>query len=94
MCTERKDIDKLCSWSMIVASSNPLCPHPKIYKILSFLFGLWLNVVKCVFPNLSPGEFATQTCFQGRFGEELGSDEFGGQIMVHQVDKDTQVGYV
>ena len=37
------------------------------------------------------GEFATQTCFQGRFGEELGSDQFGGQIMIHQAKKDTQV---
>ncbi|KAK3716577.1 hypothetical protein RRG08_039372 [Elysia crispata] len=37
------------------------------------------------------GEFATQTCFQGRFGDELGSDQFGGCIMVHQAVKDTQV---
>lgn len=29
------------------------------------------------------GEFATQTCFQGRFGEEAGSDQFGGCIMFH-----------
>ncbi|XP_061168814.1 fibrocystin-L-like [Saccostrea echinata] len=29
------------------------------------------------------GEFATQTCFQGRFGEEMGSDQFGAQIMIH-----------
>ena len=29
------------------------------------------------------GEFATQTCFQGRFGEETGSDQFGGCIMFH-----------
>uniref|UniRef100_A0A3Q3X6F5 Uncharacterized protein n=1 Tax=Mola mola TaxID=94237 RepID=A0A3Q3X6F5_MOLML len=28
-------------------------------------------------------EFATQTCFQGRFGEEVGSDQFGGCIMFH-----------
>uniref|UniRef100_A0A3P9PH58 PKHD1 like 1, tandem duplicate 2 n=1 Tax=Poecilia reticulata TaxID=8081 RepID=A0A3P9PH58_POERE len=28
-------------------------------------------------------EFATQTCFQGRFGEEIGSDQFGGCIMFH-----------
>ncbi|MBN3294523.1 PKHL1 protein, partial [Polypterus senegalus] len=27
------------------------------------------------------GEFAVQTCFQGRFGEEIGSDQFGGCIM-------------
>ena len=25
----------------------------------------------------------TQTCFQGRFGEETGSDQFGVHIMIH-----------
>ena len=25
----------------------------------------------------------TQTCFQGRFGEEIGNDQFGASIMVH-----------
>uniref|UniRef100_A0A6I8N1M6 Fibrocystin-L n=1 Tax=Ornithorhynchus anatinus TaxID=9258 RepID=A0A6I8N1M6_ORNAN len=29
------------------------------------------------------GEFATQTCLQGKFGEEMGSDQFGGCIMFH-----------
>lgn len=33
------------------------------------------------------GEFATQTCFQGRFGEEMGSDQFGCQIMLHAARK-------
>lgn len=33
------------------------------------------------------GEFATQTCFQGRFGEEMGSDQFGAQIMIHSHEK-------
>ena len=37
------------------------------------------------------GEFSTQTCFQGRFGEEMGSDQFGATIMVNQLEKDTQV---
>ncbi|CAL1525942.1 unnamed protein product [Lymnaea stagnalis] len=41
--------------------------------------------------GFNPGEFATQTCFQGRFGEEVGSDQFGAQIMIHQMEKDTQV---
>ncbi|CAL1525941.1 unnamed protein product, partial [Lymnaea stagnalis] len=41
--------------------------------------------------GFNTGEFATQTCFQGRFGEELGSDQFGAQIMIHQMGKDTQV---
>lgn len=36
-----------------------------------------------VFKNISEGEFATQTCLQGKFGEEIGSDQFGGCIMFH-----------
>lgn len=37
------------------------------------------------------GEFVTQTCFEGRFGEEKGSSQFGGQIIFHAPEKDTQV---
>ena len=34
-------------------------------------------------PNgFDPGEFAVQTCFLGRYGPELGSDMFGGHIMI------------
>jgi hypothetical protein len=29
------------------------------------------------------GEFVTQTCFLGRFGDEIGSSQFGGMILVH-----------
>ncbi|XP_060584412.1 fibrocystin-L-like isoform X2 [Ruditapes philippinarum] len=29
------------------------------------------------------GEFKTQTCFQGRFGDDVGSDQFGGTVMMH-----------
>ena len=36
---------------------------------------------------LSTGEFATQTCFNGRFGEEIGSEQFGGIILVHSPQK-------
>ena len=36
------------------------------------------------------GEFATQTCFLGRFGDEIGSSQFGGMILVHSPTKDTQ----
>lgn len=31
----------------------------------------------------STGEFAVQTCFQGRFGEEVGNDQFGIQVIIH-----------
>lgn len=36
-----------------------------------------------ILKNIFQGEFATQTCFQGKFGEEIGSDQFGGCIMFH-----------
>ena len=29
------------------------------------------------------GEFSTQTCFQGRFGQEIGASQFGAQILIH-----------
>ena len=29
-------------------------------------------------------EFAVQTCFLGRYGQEIGSDQFGAMIMVSQ----------
>lgn len=35
------------------------------------------------------GEFATQTCFQGRFGDEIGSSQFGATIHVHSLVPDT-----
>ena len=34
------------------------------------------------------GEFATQTCFQGRFGEDIGSDQYGAQIMISSAKPD------
>ncbi len=32
--------------------------------------------------GFNPAEFATQTCFLGRYGPEMGSDEFGGIIFI------------
>ncbi|KAG7317211.1 hypothetical protein KOW79_019509 [Hemibagrus wyckioides] len=43
----------------------------------------WSDLIPACPDGFNTGEFATQTCFQGRFGEEVGSDEFGGCIMFH-----------
>ncbi|KAM4540003.1 PKHD1 like 1, tandem duplicate 1 [Odontesthes bonariensis] len=43
----------------------------------------WADQVEACPDGFNTGEFATQTCFQGRFGEEVGSDQFGGCIMFH-----------
>uniref|UniRef100_A0A3Q3K5H6 Polycystic kidney and hepatic disease 1 (autosomal recessive)-like 1 n=1 Tax=Monopterus albus TaxID=43700 RepID=A0A3Q3K5H6_MONAL len=43
----------------------------------------WSDQIKACPDGFNTGEFATQTCFQGRFGEEAGSDQFGGCIMFH-----------
>ena len=34
-------------------------------------------------------EFAVQTCFLGRYGEEIGSDQFGAVIMANQETNST-----
>ncbi|RXN34425.1 fibrocystin-L isoform X1 [Labeo rohita] len=43
----------------------------------------WSDKIEACPDGFNTGEFATQTCFQGRFGEEVGSDQFGGCIMFH-----------
>ncbi|KAK1784753.1 hypothetical protein P4O66_003426 [Electrophorus voltai] len=43
----------------------------------------WSDQISACPDGFNTGEFATQTCFQGRFGEETGSDQFGGCIMFH-----------
>lgn len=43
----------------------------------------WNDVIEACPEGFDNGEFATQTCFQGRFGEEIGSDQFGAAIMLH-----------
>ncbi|XP_043922184.1 fibrocystin-L [Protopterus annectens] len=43
----------------------------------------WSDTISACPEGFDPGEFAVQTCFQGRFGEEIGSDQFGGCIMFH-----------
>nr|XP_046273956.1 PKHD1 like 1, tandem duplicate 1 [Scatophagus argus] len=43
----------------------------------------WNDQIEACPDGFNTGEFTTQTCFQGRFGEEVGSDQFGGCIMFH-----------
>ncbi|XP_025306879.3 fibrocystin-L isoform X3 [Canis lupus dingo] len=43
----------------------------------------WSNKIPACPDGFDTGEFTTQTCFQGKFGEETGSDQFGGCIMFH-----------
>ncbi|XP_051826954.1 fibrocystin-L [Antechinus flavipes] len=43
----------------------------------------WNDKIPACPDGFDTGEFATQTCLQGKFGEEIGSDQFGGCIMFH-----------
>ncbi|XP_052804443.1 fibrocystin-L-like isoform X2 [Mya arenaria] len=47
------------------------------------------EVEKCE-AGFDAAEFTTQTCFQGRFGDETTSSQFGAQIMCAGNDKDAQ----
>ena len=42
-----------------------------------------LKSAKACPQGFNPSEFATQTCFLGRYGDEIGSNEFGAHIMIH-----------
>jgi hypothetical protein len=39
--------------------------------------------------GFNPGEFAVQTCFLGRYGAEIGTDQFGAHIMMSAGSKAT-----
>uniref|UniRef100_A0A8C4T925 PKHD1 like 1 n=1 Tax=Erpetoichthys calabaricus TaxID=27687 RepID=A0A8C4T925_ERPCA len=41
----------------------------------------WEDTIPACPDGFDPGEFAVQTCFQGRYGDQVGSDQFGGCIM-------------
>jgi hypothetical protein len=43
----------------------------------------WKGTIEACPENFEPGQFQTQTCFLGKFGQEPASDEFGVQIMIH-----------
>ena len=47
----------------------------------------WKGVINACPKNFEPGQFQTQTCFLGKFGQEPASDEFGVQIMIHAPKK-------
>ena len=47
----------------------------------------WDGIIEACPKEFDPDQFAQQTCFDGAFGEERGSDQFGVQIMVHSHKK-------
>jgi len=48
----------------------------------------WNDEITPCAEEFDADQFAPQTCFNGRFGEERGSNEFGVQIMIHSDQKD------
>lgn len=49
----------------------------------------WEDEIEECKAGFNTGEFAVQTCFLGRFGDEIGSSQFGAMILVHAPVKDT-----
>ena len=47
----------------------------------------WNQAIEPCDAEFDADQFAPQTCFNGRFGEERGSNEFGVQIMIHSDQK-------
>ncbi|KAK3107032.1 hypothetical protein FSP39_005622 [Pinctada imbricata] len=51
----------------------------------------WAENIEACPDGFDSGEFKTQTCFLGKFGEDTGSDEFGGHILIHAPRPDEQL---
>ncbi|XP_076438726.1 fibrocystin-L-like isoform X2 [Babylonia areolata] len=58
-------------------------------KVMGSVNDEWTEQIEACPDGFDTGEFTTQTCFQGRFGAETGSDQFGAHIIVHAPEKDT-----
>ncbi|XP_078617867.1 fibrocystin-L-like isoform X2 [Branchiostoma floridae x Branchiostoma japonicum] len=56
----------------------------------------WNTEIEACEAGFDTGEFTTQTCFQGRFGDDIGSDQFGAQVMFHapRTDEDLVEGHL
>ncbi|XP_038070546.1 fibrocystin-L-like isoform X1 [Patiria miniata] len=51
----------------------------------------WTETIEACPHEFDTNQFATQTCFLGRFGEETGSDQFGAQMMLFARYQDEQL---
>ncbi len=52
-------------------------------RVRGAVHSMWTEQIEACEKEFQPGQFQRQTCFQGKFGEEIGSDEFGSTIMIH-----------
>lgn len=50
-------------------------------SIIGSTTATWNQTIQACPDGFNPGEFAVQTCFLGRYGQEIGSDQFGATIM-------------
>ncbi|CAM4971603.1 unnamed protein product [Rotaria socialis] len=54
----------------------------------------WTETISACPDGFNPDPFAVQTCYLGRYGEEIGSDQFGATIMASQdlsISNDSQL---
>ena len=51
----------------------------------------WDGVIEACPQEFDPDQFAVQTCFDGRYGEERAGDQFGVQIMIHSGEKGKRI---
>jgi hypothetical protein len=68
---KRSERDTTIYWSAMLGSTTPS----------------WNRTIEACPTGFNPGEFSTQTCFLGRYGQEMGSDQFGATIMISTGDE-------
>ncbi|CAF3637436.1 unnamed protein product [Rotaria sp. Silwood1] len=67
------------STSVEIRAEVGLLSHNVIFQ--GSITPTWDTTIEACPTGFNPGEFAVQTCFLGRYGEEIGSDQFGATIM-------------
>ncbi|XP_062600839.1 fibrocystin-L-like [Saccostrea cucullata] len=50
---------------------------------------VWNDLIEACPDGFDTGEFARRKCFQGLFGEEMGTDQFGAHVILHAPSPDT-----
>ncbi|XP_072025340.1 fibrocystin-L-like [Amphiura filiformis] len=51
----------------------------------------WTETIELCEAEFDTGQFSTQTCFEGRYGREISSDQFGVQIMLFAKEADSHL---
>ncbi|CAF4466498.1 unnamed protein product, partial [Rotaria magnacalcarata] len=82
-------VQSVNSITVEVRAEVGLLTHNVVFQ--GYVTPTWNDTIAACPSGFNPDEFAVQTCFLGRYGQEIGSDQFGAMIMASQGSNVTNV---